>query len=216
MSLKKIEVYHVTKKIHGNKVINDISYTFETGKIYGLKGINGSGKTMLMRLLCGLIYPSEGKIVYDDEILGIDFNFPPSIGILLENPSFLDAYTGIQNLKMVTEINQKISEIEIKNCLIKVGLNPDDSKKYKKYSLGMKQRLGIAAAIMENPEVLLLDEPFNALDTDGVEMVSKLLKEEKRKGTLVIFSCHDNELLKNHSDHVLELEEGKIKREIFK
>ena len=201
MSLKKLEVHHATKRIHGNTVLQDISCTFLSGKIYGLKGINGSGKTMFMRLLCGLIRPSEGEIFYDEKKLGTDFRFPPGVGILLENPSFLDSYTGLQNLKMIAEI---------RNTLFRVGLDPDDQRKYKKYSLGMKQRLGIAAAVMEKPDLLILDEPFNALDTSGIEMVSHLLEEEKKNGALVIFSCHDNEILKMHSDQILELSEGRI------
>ena len=210
MSLKKLEVHHATKRIHGNTVLQDISCTFLSGKIYGLKGINGSGKTMFMRLLCGLIRPSEGEIFYDEKKLGTDFRFPPGVGILLENPSFLDSYTGLQNLKMIADINQKITEKEIRNTLFRVGLDPDDQRKYKKYSLGMKQRLGIAAAVMEKPDLLILDEPFNALDTSGIEMVSRLLEEEKKNGALVIFSCHDNEILKMHSDQILELSEGRI------
>ena len=202
MSLKKLEVHHATKRIHGNTVLQDISCTFLSGKIYGLKGINGSGKTMLMRLLCGLIRPSEGEIFYDEKKLGTDFRFPPGVGILLENPSFLDSCTGLQNLKMIADINQKITEKEIRNTLFRVGLDPDDQRKYKKYSLGMKQRLGIAAAVMEKPDLLILDEPFNALDTSGIEMVSHLLEEEKKNGALVIFSCHDNEILKMHSDQI--------------
>ena len=210
MSLKKLEVHHVTKRIHGNVVLQDISRTFLAGKIYGLKGINGSGKTMLMRLLCGLIRPSEGEIFYDEKKLGIDFRFPPSVGILLENPSFLDSCTGLQNLKMIADINQKITEKEMKDTLFRVGLDPEDQRKYRKYSLGMKQRLGVAAAVMERPDLLILDEPFNALDTSGIEMVSHLLEEEKKNGALVIFSCHDNEILKTHSDQILELSEGRI------
>ena len=210
MSLKKLEVHHVTKRIHGNVVLQDISCTFLAGKIYGLKGINGSGKTMLMRLLCGLIRPSEGEIFYDEKKLGIDFRFPPGVGILLENPSFLDSCTGLKNLKMIADINQKITEKEIRDTLFRVGLDPDDQRKYKKYSLGMKQRLGIAAAVMEKPDLLILDEPFNALDTSGIEMVSHLLEEEKKNGALVIFSCHDNEILKAHSDQILELSEGRM------
>ena len=128
----------------------------------------------------------------------------------MENPSFLDSCTGLQNLKMIADINQKITEKEIRDTLFRVGLDPDDQRKYKKYSLGMKQRLGIAAAVMERPDLLILDEPFNALDTSGIEMVSRLLEEEKKNGALVIFACHDNEILKTHSDQILELSEGRI------
>ena len=134
MSLRKLEVHHATKRIHGNTELQDISCTFLSGKIYGLKGINGSGKTMFMRLLCGLIRPSEGEIFYDEKKLGTDFRFPPGVGILLENPSFLDSCTGLKNLKMIADINQKITEKEIRNTLFRVGLDPDDQRKYKKYS----------------------------------------------------------------------------------
>lgn len=128
----------------------------------------------------------------------------------MENPSFLDSYTGLQNLKMIADINQKITEKEIRNTLFRVGLDPDDQRKYKKYSLGMKQRLGIAAAVMEKPDLLILDEPFNALDTSWNRDGFSFAGRRKKNGALVIFSCHDNEILKMHSDQILELSEGRI------
>ena len=191
--LQKLKIEHVSKQIKGSLVIDDISLMFVPGRIYGLRGINGSGKTMLMRLICGLIRPTSGNIYYDDMELGHDIFFPPDVGVLLENPSFLDGYTGYQNLKLIADIQKKIGEKEIKEILDKVGLEPTDKRKYKKYSLGMKQRLGIAAALMEQPDLVILDEPFNALDTDGVTMTANLIRNEKERGALVIMACHDRE-----------------------
>ena len=212
MSLKKLEVHHATKRIHGNTVLQDISCTFLSGKIYGLKGINGSGKTMFMRLLCGLIRPSEGEIFYDEKKLGTDFRFPPGVGILLENPSFLDSYTGLQNLKMIADINQKITEKEIRNTLFRVGLDPDDQRKYKKYSLGMKQRLGIAAAVMEKPDLLILDEPFNGLDKHGVGEIRKLLLELKEEGKTILLASHNEEDIRILCDEVYEMDGGVLRK----
>ena len=168
---------------------------------------------MLMRLICGLIRPTSGNIYYDDMELGHDIFFPPDVGVLLENPSFLDGYTGYQNLKLIADIQKKIGEKEIKEILDKVGLEPTDKRKYKKYSLGMKQRLGIAAALMEQPDLVILDEPFNALDTDGVTMTANLIRNEKERGALVIMACHDREQLEFLADEIIEISGGKAAKE---
>ena len=211
--LQKLKIEHVSKQIKGSLVIDDISLMFVPGRIYGLRGINGSGKTMLMRLICGLIRPTSGNIYYDDMELGHDIFFPPDVGVLLENPSFLDGYTGYQNLKLIADIQKKIGEKEIKEILDKVGLEPNDKRKYKKYSLGMKQRLGIAAALMEQPDLVILDEPFNALDTDGVTMTANLIRNEKERGALVIMACHDREQLEFLADEIIEISGGKAAKE---
>lgn len=211
--LQKLKIEHVSKQIKGSLVIDDISLMFVPGRIYGLRGINGSGKTMLMRLICGLIRPTSGNIYYDDMELGHDIFFPPDVGVLLENPSFLDGYTGYQNLKLIADIQKKIGEKEIKEILDKVGLEPTDKRKYKKYSLGMKQRLGIAAALMEQPDLVILDEPFNALDTDGVTMTANLIRNEKERGALVIMACHDREQLEFLADEIIEISGGKAAKE---
>ncbi len=205
-----IKLEDVSKNIKDRIVLDHINFTFEDGKVYGLKGINGSGKTMLMRLIAGLIFPSDGKIFVSEKELGRDISFPESIGLLLENPVFLDRYTGLENLKLLAELSGSVDVEKLKQILIKVGLDPDDKRKYRKYSLGMKQRLGIAAAIMDEPSILLLDEPINALDEDGVELFTKIMNEEKERGTLVILSCHEEMRLREYSDVIVFMKDGKI------
>lgn len=201
---------HVHKRIGKNNVIQDINCEIKSGTITGLKGINGSGKTMMMRLIAGLIYPTSGEVSIDDKVLGRDISFPDSLGLMLENPAFLNTYTGYDNLKILAGIKNTISSESIYSVLERVGLNENGKKKYKKYSLGMKQRLGLAAAIMESPNILLLDEPTNALDSDGVEMVKKIVREEKDRGATIIISCHDSDILDSLADEVFVLEAGTI------
>lgn len=208
--MMNIKISHVSKIIKNNPVIKDISMELQSGAVYGFKGINGSGKTMLMRLISGLIRPSQGEISMNGKILGKDISFPNSIGVFLENPAFLDAYSGFNNLKLLASIKSVASDDDIRNTLLRVGLDPDSNKKYKKYSLGMKQRLGIAAAIMEKPEIVILDEPTNSLDEDGVDLVKHIVRNEKERGALVIVSCHDEEILKGMSDEAFLLEQGRL------
>lgn len=208
--MMNIKISHVSKTIKNNPVIKDISMELQSGAVYGFKGINGSGKTMLMRLISGLIRPSQGEISMNGKILGKDISFPNSIGVFLENPAFLDAYSGFNNLKLLASIKSVVSDEDIRNTLLRVGLDPDSNKKYKKYSLGMKQRLGIAAAIMEKPEIVILDEPTNSLDEDGVDLVKHIVRNEKERGALVVVSCHDEEILKGMSDEVFLLEQGRL------
>ena len=176
-----IEVEGVSKNIGRRCVIDNISLKLESSKIWGFKGINGSGKTMLMRLIAGLIKPDKGRIIIDGKVLWRDISFPESVGILIESPTFLDGLTGFKNLKTLASIKNIITDNDIRKSLSDVGLDPDLSKKYKAYSLGMKQRLGIAAAIMERPEVILLDEPTNALDGEGIELVKALIERERNR-----------------------------------
>lgn len=206
-----IKLENVSKIIKGKTVIDGITQTFHGGITYGLKGINGSGKTMLMRLISGLIYPTAGRIEIRGKELGKDLSFPENLGLLIENPAFLDTYTGFDNLCLLASLNNKVGKTEVREALLKTGLNPEDRRKYKKYSLGMKQRLGIAAAIMEKPQILILDEPLNALDTEGVALFDKIIREEKEKGTLIILSCHEEEKLREYSDVILTMENGKIR-----
>lgn len=208
--MMNIKISHVSKTIKNNPVIKDISMELQSGTVYGFKGINGSGKTMLMRLISGLIRPSQGEISMNGKILGKDISFPNSIGVFLENPAFLDAYSGFNNLKLLASIKSVASDEDIRNTLLRVGLDPDSNKKYKKYSLGMKQRLGIAAAIMEKPEIVILDEPTNSLDEDGVNLVKHIVRNEKERGALAVVSCHDEEILKGMSDEVFLLEQGRL------
>lgn len=205
----QIKINNLTKKIHGTTVLDNISLEFNSNKIYGLSGKNGSGKTMLMRAISGLIRPTTGEIIIGDGILGKDFSFPPSIGVLIENPSFIPKYTGFKNLKLLASIQNKISDSEIKQTLNDVGLNPNDKRPYRKYSLGMKQRLGIACAIMERPEIILLDGPINALDESGVALIKELLLRF-RDNSIIIISCHDREELEYLSDEIFVMSEGRI------
>ena len=209
--MTKIELKHVSKTIHKNEVLHDISFMMESGKIYGFQGVNGSGKTMLMRIIIGLIHPTNGSVEINGKVLGRELEFPESIGFLLENPAFLDRYSGYSNLKLLAEIQNNISDAEIKEVLSLVGLNEEASKKkYRKYSLGMKQRLGIAAAIMENPDIIILDEPINALDDVSVEKVHDILEEQKKRGAVIIIACHDKEELDQLSDEIIEISDGRI------
>ncbi len=205
-----IKVENVSKIIRGNSVIEHISMELTSGKVFGFRGINGSGKTMLMRLIAGLIYPTKGQITVDNKILGRDINFQENMGLLIENPAFLDNYSGFANLKLLSSIQDKIDDKQIRRTLERVGLEPDSKKKYKKYSLGMKQKLGIAAAVLEKPELLILDEPVNALDEEGVERLKKIVQEEKERGALIILSCHDAYLLEEMSDVIYLLQDGKL------
>ena len=206
----EIVIENVSKSIHGVEVLKDINVKFEGGKIYGLRGKNGSGKTMIMRMISGLIRPSSGRVIIDGKMLGRDMSFPESIGVLIENPSFISGYTGYKNLKVLADIKGIIGDKQIKESIRKVGLNPEDKRKYRKYSLGMKQRLGIAAAIMEQPDIILLDEPINAIDENGVEQVGKILNELKDMNRVIIIACHDREELERLSDVIYDMAEGRL------
>lgn len=198
------------KSFKSAEVLKNINLTLESGKVIGLKGKNGSGKTMLMRAISGLILPTSGKVYINDKELGRQISFPPSIGILIENPSFISNYTGFKNLKILATIQNRISDDEIRDAIRKVGLDPDDKRTFKKYSLGMKQRLGIAAAIMERPDIVILDEPINALDEAGAGLIKGLLDELKANGSLIIIACHDTEELNYLSDEIYEIYDGEI------
>lgn len=204
----KIVNYH--KKIKKATILNDINIEFTSGNIYGLKGKNGSGKTMLMRAICGLILPTSGYVAINNQIIGKDLSFPPSVGVLLENPSFINGYTGFRNLKLIAAIKNCIDDEQIKETLTEVGLAYDDKRTYRKYSLGMKQRLGIAAAIMEKPDIVILDEPINALDESGAEMIRNTLIKLKENGSIIILACHDTDELKYLSDEIYTLSDGNI------
>ncbi len=212
-----IEIKNLTKIISKNTVLEGINIRMDHGKIYGLKGRNGSGKTMLMRALCGLIIPTSGEVVINGETLGKDISFPRSIGALIENPGFISNYSGYKNLKILSDIQGKVGNDRIREVLGSVGLDPEDKKKFKKYSLGMKQKLGIAAAILENPEIIVLDEPMNALDENSAEVILNILYKYRDEGALILVSCHDSEELEYLSDEIYMIENGRIKgHEILK
>lgn len=206
----EIIIKDFTKKLSHNLVLDHINLELKSGKIYGFVGKNGSGKTMLMRAICGLILPTFGYVEIDGKIVGKNMSFPESVGVLIENPGFIPAYSGFKNLKILAQIKNKISNDEIVKTLENVGLDPNDKKSFRKYSLGMKQKLGIAAAIMENPELLILDEPFNGLDEDSVDNVRNLILESKNKNNIVILSCHDSQEIEKMCDEIVEIKTGKI------
>ena len=211
-----LEVKNVTKSIHGDIVIKNVSLCSERGRVIGLRGINGSGKTMLMRLISGLIRPTKGQILIDGEVVSKDIPFPRSLGVLIEGPAFLDDYSAMDNLKLIAYPKGKVTEDEIKAVLSEVRLDPKSRKKYKKFSLGMKQRLGIAAAVMEHPDLILLDEPTNALDESGVDMLGDIVKKEKDRGAVLIVSSHDRDILEDISDEIYDLDQGEIVRHSIK
>lgn len=205
-----IKIENLSKTIKGNTVLEDINMNLYKGKVYGIRGINGSGKTMLFRAICGLINPTKGKITIGGKILHKDMSFPESIGILIENPGFLPNYTGKKNLKLLASIKNIIDDKKIDETLNLVGLDCNDRKKYKQYSLGMKQKLGIAQVLMEDPELILLDEPTNALDEKSVENVLEIVQKEKSKGKIILIASHDKSTLERISDEIINIENGRI------
>ena len=206
----KIQVINAKKYIKNALVLDNVNLLLESRHIYGLFGPNGSGKTMLMRLIAGLIHPTEGRVFIDNQELGKDIDFPQSLGMLIEQPALLPQYTGYRNLELLASINNTVTKDDIRDALLRVGLDPNDKRKFRKYSLGMKQRLGIAAAIMEKPELILLDEPTNALDYTGIEQIHNIICEERDRGALIIVACHDMAILNRISDTILYVDSGKV------
>ena len=203
-----VEIKNYCKSIKSRPILNNVSYNFEYGKLYGLYGHNGSGKTMLLRAIAGLLVPDSGSVVIDGKVLHKDMSFPPSIGIVIENMNLLPQYNAFDNLKILGKIKKTATDEDIKTALERVGLKSD--LKVKKFSLGMKQRLNIAQAVFEKQKIILLDEPTNALDNDGVQLIYKLLKEEKERGALVVITTHHKEDLEEVCDVVLEMTEGEL------
>ena len=206
-----VEIKNYCKSIKSRPILNNVSYNFEYGKIYGIYGHNGSGKTMLLRAIAGLLVPDSGSVVIDGKVLHKDMSFPPSIGIVIENMNLLAQYNAFDNLKILGKIKKTATDEDIKTALERVGLKSD--LKVKKFSLGMKQRLGIASAIMEIPDLVILDEPTNALDANGVEITKKIIAEEKERSALVIITCHEQEILEDVCDVIYTIEHGKITNE---
>ena len=203
-----VEIKNYCKSIKSRPILNNVSYNFEYGKIYGIYGHNGSGKTMLLRAIAGLLVPDSGSVVIDGKVLHKDMSFPPSIGIVIENMNLLPQYNAFDYLKILGKIKNAATDEDIKTALERVGLKSD--LKVKKFSLGMKQRLNIAQAVFEKQKIILLDEPTNALDNDGVQLFFKLLKEEKERGALVVITTHHKEDLEEICDVVLEMTEGEL------
>lgn len=208
-----IQLQNVTKRIKENTVLDNVSYTFKSGFVYGLYGQNGSGKTMLLRAISGLINLDSGSIFIDGEKLHDKIEFPPETGIVIENMELLPECSAKRNLQMLAKIKNIADEKDIIFSLERVGLDPDSDKKVKKFSLGMKQRLNIAQAIFENQKIILLDEPTNALDEDAVQLIYKIIREEKSRGATIIVATHHKEDLKEVCDVILKIAGGEIVEE---
>lgn len=205
-----VEVKNVSKVFKGTTVLDDVSVTFEKGCITGIIGRNGSGKTVLLKLICGLLKKDTGEIIIDGKPIGEGRSHPENIGAVIENPGFIPYKSGYKNLKYLADIQKKIGKEEVKNAIKQVGLDPDSRKHVGKYSLGMKQRLGIAQALMERPDLIILDEPMNGLDKQGVKDIREILIELKKQGKTIIITSHNAEDIEVLCDKVYEMEQGKI------
>lgn len=205
-----VEMKNVSKTINGNIILDRINCSMDQGMIYGIRGKNGSGKTMLLKALSGIAKINEGEITVGGKCLGRGHEFPEDVSALIENPGFIGNYSGLKNLNILADIRKRISEESIISLMEKFHLDPASKKKVKKYSLGMKQKLGIIAAVMESSKLILLDEPTNALDTESVAVLNEIIFAEKKKGSTIIITSHDFDELKCVADYIFEMENGKI------
>ncbi len=205
-----IEVSNAVKKYKETVALNDVSINFEKNKITGIIGRNGSGKTVLLKSICGLTKLTSGKIKVDGKVIGRDIEIPKSVGVIIETPGFINEFSGIKNLEILYSLNNKLDKAKLEEVMVQVGLDPKSKKRVSKYSLGMRQRLGIAQAIMENPDILILDEPTNALDKHGVDEFRKLLLKLKGEGKTIIIASHNSADIELLCDVVYELDGGKL------
>lgn len=205
-----IKVDKLIKKFGSDIALSNVSIEFERGKIYGIIGRNGAGKTVLFKTMIGFLKPTSGRVIVDGKEIGKDTDFADNIGIIIETPGFLSSYSGYKNLEYLASIKNMIGGKEIKESMERVGLDPNSKKKVGKYSLGMRQRLGIAQAIMENPDILILDEPMNGLDNQGVEDVREILLNLKDEGKSIILASHNKEDIEVLCDEVYEMDHGKL------
>lgn len=208
--MSELVAENVTKTFKDKVILDNISVRFGSGKIYGIAGENGSGKTMFLRALSGLMRPSDGKVTYDGKVLYDDISFLPSLGIIIENAGLYPEFTAKKNLEYLASVKKIIGNEEIENALRRVGLDPADKRTVKKYSLGMKKKLMIAQAVMERPDVLLLDEVTSALDEESVKTVRQLITEEKERGALIVISSHNKEDLELLCDEIYSMASGKL------
>lgn len=206
----KIIAENISKTKKNKIILDDINLELENGRIYGFVGRNGCGKTMLFRALSGLMHIDSGKITVDDKVLHKDFNVLENLGLIIENAGLYNEFSGYRNLKLLANINKKITDAEIRKALSDVGLDPNDKRVVRKYSLGMKQRLIIAQAIMEKPDIIMLDEPTNALDESGVKLIRDIILREKDRGALVLIASHNKEDIEILADQVFYMDNGKI------
>lgn len=200
----------ICKAIRGKTILSNVELHLYSGNIYGFVGRNGSGKTMLFRALSGLMTVDSGEISWYGKKLHKDFSVLPNMGIVLENAGLFPEMTGLQNLSYLASLTQRAGAEEIEQAILRVGLDPQDKRVYGKYSLGMKQRLAIAQAIMEKPDIIMLDEPTNALDETGVEEIRKLILEEKERGALILLASHNKEDIRMLADHLYRIEHGEV------
>lgn len=205
-----IEVDNVTKIIKGQTILNHIKLELDYGMIYGFVGRNGSGKTMLLKAICGFITPNEGRIIVDGKELGKELDFPQNIGVIIEKPAFIPYLSGLENLRSLAAIRKVISEEKIREEMVAFGLDPDNKKKVKNYSVGMKQRLALAQAFMENPDILVLDECMNGLDQEGVDVAKIRILQAKQEGKMVLLCSHIANDLQELCDMIYEMDNGKI------
>lgn len=210
--MEYIEILNAGKCFKGNWVFQNVNASFAKGQIYGLIGYNGSGKTMLLKSICGLVRLSEGAILVDGEEVGVKIDVPASVGAIIEVPGFLPYLSGFANLKYLAKLKNQIDDSVIRDTIRLVGLNPDSRKHVGKYSLGMRQRLGIAQSIMENPDILLLDEPMNGLDQQGVSDIKSLLMKLRLQGKTIILASHHSEDIDELCDVVYRMGGGKISK----
>lgn len=205
-----VRLVKVSKSFKKEKVLKNITHTFERGKIHGIMGFNGSGKTVMFKCICGFLKPDEGAIWVQDKQIGKDIDFPKSVGMIIENPGFLPHLSGYANLKRLADIQKRIGPEEIKEAMAKTGLDPFSKKKTGQYSLGMRERLGIAQAIMEDPDLLILDEPFNGLDKRGANEVCGLLDELRARGKTILIAAHNMPEIEYLCDTISEMDAGSL------
>lgn len=208
--MNQLEISNLTKTIGSKTVLKNISFSITSGKIYGLVGKNGSGKTMLIRSVSGLMKPTSGFIKWNSSILYQDIDFIPSIGIIIENIGLCQQFSGYENLKLLSNIKKKSTISEIAETLRRVGLDPSDTRIVKKYSLGMKQKLVIAQALMEKPDLLLLDEPTNALDQESCTRIRKIISDEAKRGACILIASHNSTDIDVLCDRIYTIENGLI------
>lgn len=205
-----IRIEKLNLRIKKTDILSDICMELESGRIHGLVGRNGSGKTMLMKCICGFVYPTDGTVQIDGKYVGKDMDFPESLGVIIETPEFIPYMSGYDNLKILAAGRKRITPGQIRQVMKMVELDPDSRLHVRKYSMGMKQRLGIAQAVMEEPELLVLDEPFNGLDEDGVKLVRKIMLKKRDQGTTILLSSHNSEDIDLLCDTVHRLRKGRI------
>lgn len=207
-----IEMNHVTKRFGEELVLKEVNLALEAGRVYGIIGNNGSGKTVLMKCICGFLTATTGTIRVFGKQIGKETDFPESLGVIIEAPGFLTNLTGRRNLEILADMRRQITKAHIRRVLRKVGLDPDMKKPVEKYSLGMRQRLGIAQAIMEDPRLLILDEPFNGLDKNGVREIRRILLELKSEGKTILLASHNEEDIRILCDEVYEMDGGVLQK----